>query len=367
MRILLVIVAIGLLIAFHELGHFLFARLFKMRVDRFSIGFGPAILKLQRGVTNFTIGAVPLGGFVKIHGMHSEEEGVGRDDPDAFFNHRAWKRMLVIFAGSFFNYLLAIVLLFLLYASGTHQPVAATIGTVLPGSEAARAQLRPGDQIARIDGQAPDRWLDVVTAIAAKPDQPVELELLREGQSLRVVVRPRDEGGVGRLGISQQYVYKQLPAGEAAIRGFVDANAFIVENLALFGMLLRREKGVELSSPVGIVKMASDAAASGMDAFIRLLVRLSVALAVFNLLPIPALDGGRLVFLIIEAITGRPVSPKTEALAHTIGFIALIALIIVVAIGDVRKIFFRGEEDAAPAVVAPDAGVEPPTLDAGTP
>ncbi len=365
---ILAILALGLLIAFHELGHLLAARLFKIRVDRFSIGFGPPIFHFRRGATNYTLGAVPLGGFVRIHGMSAHEEDVDPNDPNAFFQKKAWQRMLVIFAGSFFNYLLAVVLLFSLYVVGTHLPVPLTIGTVQPGSEAARAQLRPGDKILEVAGEEPRRWTDLVEKIAGSANQPVDLVILREGERTPVQVKPRDDNGVGRLGISEQYVYRRLDPGEAIVRAVSDCNAKIAETFQLFGMLFRRVKGVELSSPIGIVSAASQAAGSGADAFFRVLVSISVALAIFNLLPIPALDGGRLMFLIKEAITGRPVNAKTETLAHSIGFIALIALVLVVAVGDVRKLF-RPKPPATTETQAPaaDGGTPPPAPDAGTP
>jgi regulator of sigma E protease len=360
-RYLYAIVALGLLIAFHELGHLLAARLFKIRVLRYSIGFGPAILSFRRGGIEWVLGALPLGGYVQVYGMNPHEGPQVKTDPASFAAKPAWKRMVVLAAGSFGNYLLALGLLVGLYMAGTHVPVHLTVGTVEPGSEAARAQLRPGDLIAQVDGRPLRRWMELATNVAESAERPLVLEVHRGEERLQVTVVPRkDSRGAGRIGVAQQYVFREHRWDEALPAAFDYTNRLFTEGLAMLGRLLRGSPGVELASPVLIVKAASDAASSGWDAFLRVMVSISVALALFNLLPIPALDGGRLLFVAIEAVTGRPVNPKVETLLHTAGFFLLIALIIHVAFGDVRKLL-RAPEAPGPAASSGtvDAGAQP--------
>lgn len=357
MRYLFAIVALGLLIAFHELGHLLAARLFGIRVLQFSIGFGPPLFKVRRGETDYTIGAVPLGGFVRIHGMNPHEE-IAPDDSRAFSAKLPWQRLLVLVAGSAANYLLALVVLVALHLAGTHVPVPMAIGAVEPGSEAARAQLRPGDVIVSVDGEKVDQWSALVTRVNDSPDRPLVLGIARGGEQLEVRVRPRpDPAGVGRLGIHQQYVYRQHAFGDAVGAAFTYANRLVIEGATLMWRLVSLQGGVELSSPVGIVKQASAAASAGLDAFLRVLVAISVALAFFNLLPIPALDGGRALFVAIELASGRKVNPKVETLLHTVGFVLLIALILVVAFNDLRRAA-RAPEEGERGIEAIDAGTE---------
>ncbi|MFZ5468957.1 MAG: M50 family metallopeptidase [Myxococcota bacterium] len=338
MRYLFAILALGLLVAFHELGHLLAARAFRIKVLRYSVGFGPAIFTFRRGQTEYTLGAIPLGGFVRIQGMNPHEEGARTNDPASFAAKRPGQRLLVLLAGSFFNYLLAIVVLIGLHLAGTHMPVPMTIGAIEPGSAAALAQLRPGDRVAAVEGEPIEQWSRLVERVNDSPGKDLRLTLGREGEKLEVTVQPREENGVGRLGIAQQYVFRRLALGEAVSASFGHAHRLMAEGLRLLWRLLSGKGGVQLTSPIGVVKAASDAASTGLDAFLRVLVSISIALAVFNLLPVPALDGGRAAFVAVEAATGRKVSPKVETLLHTLGFVLLIALIFYIAAQDVRRL-----------------------------
>lgn len=359
MRYLLAIVALGVLVAFHELGHLLAARAFRIRVLRFSLGFGPPIFTLQRGETSYALGWLPLGGYVRILGMTPNEEGANPKDRRSFAQQAPWKRAGVLAAGSVLNYVLAILLLTALYFSGTHVPVPMTIGTVDPGSEAARAQLRAGDRILDVDGAALRTWSDFVDIVNDSPGLPVSLGLSREGQTARITLVPRaDEGGVGHVGVTQQYVYREFGPLEAVIQAFTHANTLVVEGVRMLSRLARGRRGVELSTPVGIVRQASEAASAGLDTFVRMLAAISVALAVFNLLPVPALDGGRILFAAFEGLFRRRISPELEAMLHSVGFLALMALLVFVAFRDVRQWWARpAHAEAGPAsdAGAPDA------------
>ncbi|ADO71085.1 M50 family metallopeptidase [Stigmatella aurantiaca] len=363
MYALLALLALGLLLAVHELGHLVAARLLGLRVPRFSLGFGPPLLSFRLFGTEYIIAAIPLGASATIHGMNPH--AMGREaDAKSYSAQRPWRRVLVTLAGSLANYLLALGILFALYTSGTHVVVPLTVGTVVPGSEAARAQLLPGDRILSVDGQPTKNWSDFVAIIARSPGQERTLVVAREAQTRVVQVRPRaDERGTGRIGVSQQYVFREHTGLEALAQALLHTRRVAIEGVNL---LLRTVRGPdpleEPASSVAVMRQSSDAASSGWDSFLRVLVTISVALALVHLLPIPGLDGGRLVFLAIESARGKPVSPRLETLIHTIGFLAITGAILAVAVAEIRRALPSSQtpppvpEVLTPPAPAPDAG-----------
>ncbi len=359
MRYVQAILALGLLVVFHELGHLLAARLFGVRVLRFSLGFGPPLFRFLRKGTEWTVGAIPLGAFVRLHGMHPHQERLSPTDPTAFVSRRPWQRLLITLSGSVLNYLLALVVLVALYVSGTHVPVPMTIGAVEPGSPAARAQLRPGDVVRSVDGVPLERWSALVERVNDGAGRDLVLSIEREGRVMDVTVQPRaDEHGVGRIGIQQQYVHRRHGVLEAVTLAFQHANRLVEDGVRLLWRLLRGARAIEPSSPIGLVRQASHAASSGFDAFLRVMVGISVVLAVFHLLPVPALDGGRALFIAFEMATGRRVNARLETALHALGFVALLAVVLAVASHELRRAFVPAE---APAAAPPDAGTEGPS------
>jgi regulator of sigma E protease len=359
MQYVLAILAFGALIAVHEFGHLLAARVFRIRVDRFSIGFGPAIVSFRMRQIEWVLAAVPIGGYVRVHGMNPHEEGDVKDDPSSFASRRWWQRELVLAAGSVGNWMLAWGLLVVLFVSGTHVPVPLAIGTVEPGSEAARAQLRPGDVIAGVDGRPIEDLDDLVEIVIDNPGRRIRLDVRRGEAAVPVDVVPRaDQRGVGRIGVTQQYVYREYPFRDAVPLAVRASLELLGDDLRLLWRLARGRPGVELASPILIVKQVSDAATLGLDAFLRVLVHLSLALAVFNLLPFPALDGGRMLFIAIERATGRPVNPRLETALHGSGFVLLLMLIALAAFSDVRKLWSRARQ--SPSAAAPASGTPTP-------
>jgi regulator of sigma E protease len=366
MYALLALLALGLLLAVHELGHLLAARLLGVSVPRFTVGFGPPLLSFQLLGTEYVIAAIPIGASATIHGMNPHTPGLDPADPRSYSAQRPWKRVAITLAGSLANYLFALGVLLTLYASGTHVVVPLTVGTVTPGSEAARAQLLPGDRILSVDGLAVKSWSEFVEFIGRSPGQERTLVIVRHEDSRVVQVRPRaDERGVGRIGVSQQYVYREHPLGEALTQSLMHTQRVAAEALSLVWSLVSGPTpAAEPPSSVAVVRQSSGAASTGWDAFLRVLGALSMALALLHLVPVPGLDGGRLLFLTIEAARRRPVSPRVETLANTVGFLAIAAAILAVAVAEVR----RALPSLNPARGAPAQGVNPAALlDAGAP
>jgi regulator of sigma E protease len=342
---LVVVAAFGLLIVIHELGHFLAARAFGMRVERFSIGFGPVLLRRERRGTEWVVSAVPFGGYVRIAGMAAGEE-VRPGDLGAYANQPAWRRFVVILAGPAMNWAAAVLLAFTMIATlGFRAPdPGAAVGEVLPASAAQRAGLRPGDRIAAVDGKPVATWEELVAAIVASPGRPVALDVARGDppEALRVVATPEDAGGRGRLGIAPSTRAVRAGPAEAAAAAFRLTNARAWETVAGLGQIFTGQQKAELRGPVGIAQEMARSARAGVAQFLTMVWFISIVLAMFNLLPIPALDGGRLVFLAYEIVTRRRVNQRVENFVHLAGFVAIFGLILAVTVfGDLARLLRR--------------------------
>jgi regulator of sigma E protease len=334
--------AISALIALHEAGHMLVARRLGMRVDRFSIGFGPVVWSRRVGETEYVLSAVPLGGYVRIVGMAPGEE-VDAADPTAYCNQPAWRRVLVLAAGPGANYLTAVLLAAALLGS-TGMLVAddsARLGAPIPGGPAARAGLLEGDRIRSVDGVQVDTWSALVTEVRRHPGQatPLEVERGEAPERLALVITPDDVGGTGRVNVGQHTL--RLQTGWLATPGEAlrQTNRSVAATLSLLGGIITRKQSGGFTGPVGIAQELVRGASVGAARFLMVVWSISVALAIFNLLPVPALDGGRLIFLAIELVTRRRVSERVEGWIHAAGFAALIVLFAYVTFGDVLRWF----------------------------
>jgi regulator of sigma E protease len=355
------VLGISLLIVVHEAGHYLVARAFGMKVERFSVGFGPVLLSLKRGGTEFVISALPLGGYVRINGMAPGDD-VDPADPSVYANQASWRRFLTILAGPAMNYVLALVAaVWLLTGPGLRTPdPSASVGRILPGSPAEQAGLLDGDRLLSVADRPVSIWGEMVREIQAHPGQEIPLVIERRAQGqadepaperagglggpassapppgvqrLTLRLTPRDEGGTGRAGFEQHLLYvKTAGLGSALSDGWQRTNAVAWSQVAVFGKLFSGDKGTRVSGPIEIVRQLFRAAREGIAAFASLLWIISIVLAVLNLLPLPALDGGRLVFLAYEVVTRRRVNAKIEGVVHLVGLLALIALLVGVTV-----------------------------------
>jgi regulator of sigma E protease len=340
--VLVVIVAFGALVIIHELGHFALARFCGMRVERFSVGFGPVLLRRRRGDVEWVLSAIPFGGYVKISGMAPGED-IEDGDPGAYANQAAWRRFLVILAGPAMNYVFAVLLAAAMLTSlGFREPDPSTVvGEVLAGAAAQRAGLHAGDRILAVDGRPVATWDALVGEIVAHPGTPARLSVQRgQGAPLEIVATPEAVGGRGRLGIGQSARVVRAGPADAFVSAVRVTNQRAGEILSGLGQMVTGRQRAELRGPLGIAQEMVRSARAGAAPFITIVWFISIALALFNLLPLPALDGGRLVFLVYEIVSRRRVNQRVENIVHLAGFVALFGLLIAVTLfGDLARMF----------------------------
>lgn len=338
MNLLVAILVFGLLIAIHEAGHFLVARWAGMRVESFSIGFGPALATFRRGGTEWRIGLLPFGGFVRIAGMQPPRPGEPADtDPRSYANQPAWKRLLVTVAGPFMNFALAWAILVGLLVAGAAQPRLdePLVGEVVEGMPADEAGLRAGDRIRAVDGTPVGDFRSLAEALRARPARAVRLEVDRDGRRLALAVTTNDQG---QIGIRPAETIVSHGVGEAIGRASAAIPLGCLAIVQGLVELVRGEAEGGLIGPVGIAGEVARQAERGLRRLAAIAVNLSIALGFFNLLPIPALDGGRAAFLLVELVRRRPVDARAEAWVHAIGFLLLLALLLAVTVGDLGRL-----------------------------
>ena len=338
----LAIFGLALLIVLHEGGHFLVARLCGMRVERFSVGFGPPLASFKRGGTIFQVAPIPLGGFVQITGLNPSEE-FDKSDPMVYPNRPRWMRLLTVVAGPAANYLTAIVMVFVVLMAYGTTPKTQQIDDAVANRPAAAAGLKAGDVLVEANGQKVDADHLISEVIKASQGAPVNIKVLRSGQPMEFSVKPDLNKGVYQVGIQIGPHGDRTPAsiGLAAKEAVVYPYYASVDILEGLYNMIRGKVSAELSGPVGITQQIAKAASKGMVYFLSMLAMLSVYLGLFNLLPLPALDGGRAVFLGLESILRKRVDPRIEAAVHTAGFVLLMGVLLVVSWKDIRNLIWK--------------------------
>lgn len=346
MTVVLAILALGILIIVHEGGHYLVAKWSGMRVDRFSIGFGPQIASFKRGETQFQIALIPLGGFVQIAGLNPGDDTITDDDPRHYMNRPVWQRLLTIFAGPATNYIFAVIAMtasFLAWGLPTlnNKPV---IGDAVPGQPAQLAGLQPEDEIVAINGKAVTSVSDVAPMVNASGGNKLNIDILRDGKPLSFAVTPVKDGEVFRIGVALGggEVRTPAPFGECIKQGVlfpVQYSAFVLSNLP---KLFSPKSSDKVSGPVGIISQMKKQIDKGLRAAVDIVAIISVALGLFNLLPLPALDGGRIVFLMWEVVARRRFNQKVEATIHLVGLGVLLSFMLFVTFkNDIPKLFSK--------------------------
>jgi len=329
------ILILGLLIIVHELGHFLVAKLAGVRVHELSIGMGPTVFSGRRGETLYSLRLLPIGGFVRMAGMESGE----RNDPRGFNTRSVPKRMAIIASGSLMNFLLAIVLFIFVFMVIGAPSNTTIIGGLLPGRPAEEAGFQVGDRISEINGQQVATWRQLVEIIHKNPGRKLEVTVERNQQKLLIQVVPEMEpqNKIGLIGIEQTWV--KLGLISSIVLGIERALAITVIIITSLIKMISGQMPADVAGPVGIVQMAGEAARLGLASVLTFTGLLSLNLGIINLLPIPALDGSRLLFLGIEGVRGRPVDPEKENFIHLIGFAALIFLLVAITYQDLLRLF----------------------------
>lgn len=344
MNILVAIIVFSLLILFHELGHFTLAKLNGIRVNEFSLGLGPTIVGFTKGETKYSLKLLPFGGACMMEGEDETSE-----DDRAFNKKSVWARISVVAAGPIFNFIMAFLFSFIVMcAAGVDT---ATLSDVIDGYAAQEAGLQGGDTIVKMDGKNIHFYREISLYATFHEGEAVEIVYERDGQEYTTTLTPKYDEESGR------YLYGFISSGGREKTGFFEnikyafceLGYYIDVTIQSLKMLLTGGANVnDLSGPVGIVQNMGEVYEESVQNggyFMALLnmmnwaVMLSANLGVMNLLPIPALDGGRLVFLLIEAIRRKPLPPEKEGVVHMIGIILLFGLMFVVMFNDIRKLF----------------------------
>ncbi len=335
--IIVVLVFSGIIVV-HEAGHFLTAKAVGIRVDQFSVGFGPLLLGARRGETLYALRAIPLGGFVKLAGMDGSMEA----GPRSFNAHPLWQRFLVIVAGSVFNLILPVALFFVIFVLGS--PV--RVDHVDPGTPASQAGIQRGDVIRSVDGHPVEQLGDLRRWVNASQGAPVSVQVERRGHVLTFTAAPIQglKGASGyALGVGVTGGLKAMPPPQAATTSVRETGNLIAGTFqGLYLLATDQQLGGFLGpngvqGPVGIVKHTADEARGGGAMLTFWIGFLSLSLGLVNILPFPALDGGRAAFLVLEVIRGRPVDPAREQMVHYVGLAILFGLIGLVTYHDVLR------------------------------
>lgn len=314
----------------HELGHFSVAKLVGIKVNEFAIGMGPKLYQRKKGETEYTLRLLPIGGYVQMEG-----EDESSDDPRGFSNATTLSRIGVVVAGAIMNFILAIVV-FSIVSYATGMPTTQIEETTI-GSPAELAGIQSGDKILSINQVKIKSWEGIVDAINnSDPGNTLEIEIEREGKIENISLKPIVEDGRRIIGIIPHGV-QSIPS--AIVGGFEKTGMFLKLMFEFINMLFKGQISInDLSGPVGVVKEIGVQAQRGILDILYFLGFISVNLGFFNLLPIPALDGSRIIFLLIELVRGKPIDPNKEGFVHFVGFILLIGLMLVVTYKDIIRL-----------------------------
>ncbi|MGB2687990.1 MAG: RIP metalloprotease RseP [Desulfobacterales bacterium] len=345
------IIVLGVLIFFHELGHFLVARLLGVGVEKFSLGFGPKLVGKTIGITEYRISAIPLGGYVKMVGESPDSELDPSDIPVSFTHKHVFKRILIVAAGPLFNILLALIIFFGIFQISGLLILKPGIGEVNEGTPAYMAGLKKDDLVVSIDGVDISSWEDMANAIMASKGKALAISVLRGDTILTKDVAPEVKKFKNIFNEDvDRYVIGITASGEVFRKNLNFFQAFSESFIQTYEITALTIKGIvklfqgtvspkTLGGPIMIAQMAGQQAKEGVVNLIFFIALISINLAILNFLPIPVLDGGHLLFFFIEAVKGSPVSVKIREISQQAGIFVLILLMIYVFYNDIARVF----------------------------
>ena len=350
--IIATVFVLGVLVFIHELGHFLVSKIFKIRVERFSLGYPPRMIGKKIGDTDYCLSWIPFGGYVKISGMVDESldtEALEKPPQPWEYRSKPWiQRILVIFAGPLMN----IIFPFLVFLAGVliygiaEPSLESRLGELVPDMPAAEAGLKSGDHIIEAGGQELTLWQEMTEIIRSSPDKKLSLKWMRGDSLLSSDIIPRpetlvvdgEEKIIGQIGVWPEFQMKRVGIIRAVGQSSVMVYDLCEMMLSTIGKLITgRESIKSLAGPVGIAKMAGDHARAGFASLISFMAFLSLNLAILNLLPIPVLDGGHLLLLGIEGVIRRTIPLKVKLVVQQVGMFLLLALMVFVIYNDIIK------------------------------
>lgn len=349
-NIVSVVILLGVLIFVHELGHFLLAKSLGVGVLKFSLGFGPKLIGRKVGETEYMISLVPLGGYVKLLGESDTDDVLPQDERRSFVKQHVLKKIAIVVAGPLFNFLFAILSFAVIFMVGVPS-LTTDIGSIQPGSPAEVAGVRAGDNVQSIDGRNVGRWSDLAEIITTSGGKELTLKLKRDGTLQDVRVKPEsvkvknvfgedvDSWKIGVGASSNTFIERQNPI-RAVWTGM--EQTWAITELTLIS-IVKMVQGIvspdSLGGPILIAQMAGAHVKKGIMNFVFFMALLSINLGVLNLFPIPVLDGGHLMFFLIELVTGKEVNIKWRERAQQVGFFILVMLMIFVFYNDIMRIF----------------------------
>lgn len=356
---------LSILVFVHEWGHFIVARMNGVRVDVFSIGFGPEIWgRTDKKGTRWKVSYVPLGGYVKFFGDASEASTPGdsldkmsEEDKKVSFHHKKLhQRAAVVFAGPFANFIFAILILATFFYAYGQVDTPAVVSSVVEGSAAEEAGLQKGDVIVAVDGSEIKRFNDVRIEVLYSAGESMNVDVLRRGEIVSLVLTPKltkivrdgepvmDDDGkpleLYQIGVqnAEKTVIREHSLTSALWAGVLETRVIVVQSLRGIRQMIVGTRSVkELSGPIGIAKIAGESAKRGIDFWIRVMALVSISLGMINLFPIPMLDGGHLLFYGFEAVLGRKLSERTQEYGFRIGLVFILGLMMLATFNDILK------------------------------
>jgi len=350
-NLLAFLVVFGPLVFFHEFGHFIVARLFGVGVDKFSLGFGKRLWGKTVGRTEYCISAIPLGGYVKMVGEDPEAEVPDEDIPVSFTHARVFKRMAIVAAGPIFNYVLALAIFFCVFLIyGVQEDLKPVVGGLSEGMPAEKIGIKAGDTITAVNGSKVKTWREMAELISLCNGKELEIAVRRGETDLMFQIEPHvkvqkvfgTEVKQYLIGIiaAERGGHKKLSVSEAFSESFIQS----YKQVKLIFIFLKRlisgeESSKNVGGPILIAQMAGHHAERGIGSLVLFIATLSIMLAILNLLPIPILDGGHLLFFIIEAVVRKPLNAKMREIAQLAGLFLLVMIMALAFYNDIARFF----------------------------